>query len=78
VDENLDAVTRRLRKNLQTHLAELDQLLTDVNSVARHRWDLAPKINPDSFADIYRQRDWARKALAALAAGEVLPPSPEE
>jgi hypothetical protein len=76
MNEPDDGLKDRLRAGLEKMLREAEQFIVDTQSFAENRPDWAPRIAPDQFIDVYRNRDWARGALAALDAGEPIPPAP--
>jgi hypothetical protein len=78
VTDDDQEIEDRVRQHLEKILAECESLVKDAANVRARRPELAPKIAPAVFAGIYRTAAWARQALAALDAGEPIPPEPTE
>jgi hypothetical protein len=65
---------QRGRTLLEELLADCNSFLAEADHLRQRRPDLAPRIAPDELIEFYTQRQWAVRALAALDAGEGIPP----
>jgi hypothetical protein len=72
-----DEIIREFRRKLEKTLRKCDEYIADTNYIGERRPEMAIDMAPDAHAHIYATRQWAVKALAALDAGEPIPPPPE-
>jgi hypothetical protein len=76
MDEEAECIRARLRKQIRKILGDCNDLIADAEYVTQRREDLGPVVTPDELVEVYLRRQWAHKALAALDAGEEIPPPP--
>jgi len=76
-EDSFEQFLQVFRKRLQKTLADCNSLIADAGSFAQRRPQLAPRVAPDELIEAYTIRQWAHKALAALDAGDEIPPPPD-
>ena len=72
-----DEARANLRQVIQETLDECETNIATCRHIAKRRPHLAAAVSPDTNVSFYLLRYWAKKALAAIDAGEEIPPSPD-
>ena len=75
--DSFEQFLQAFRKGLQKTLADCNSLIADAGYFAQRRPHLAPRVAPDELIEAYTIWQWAHKALAALDAGDEIPPPPD-
>ena len=74
----MDHAELGMRFRLEGILANCGEaILADAAAVRKRRPELAHMLAPDEFAETLRTKQWVRRPIAALDAGEELPFLPD-